>query len=158
MLNSIRKVLITISIGITGWGRKVKNRWYSWITLRKAGAEIIQYLVIFNMSLNKWALHISVKTRCRSLWREPSVLRNMLAFSFNLAYKIPDNAAYMSAMLLCVQPLPEKSLYLLLKRHLVAEREIAFSVCLPYCQINTNIDPCFNAATIVLNVKMYYAF
>ncbi len=73
-----------------------------------------------------------------------------LAFSFHLANKMPDKAAYMSAVLLCVQPLPEKPLYLLLKRHLVAESEFAFPVCLSIVQINANIDPCFYAANTEL--------
>ncbi len=63
---------------------------------------------------------------------------------------ISDKAAYMSVVLLCVQPLPEKPLYLLLKRHLVAESEFVFPVCLSYVQINANIDPCFYAANIEL--------
>ncbi len=66
---------------------------------------------------------------------------------------MPDKAAYMSAVLLCVQPLPEKPLYLLLKRHLMAESEFAFPVFRSYVQVNTNIDPCFYAANIVVNVK-----
>ncbi len=41
---------------------------------------------------------------------------------------MPDKAAYMSAVLLCVQLLPEKMLYLLLKRHLMAESEFTFPV------------------------------
>ncbi len=40
------------------------------------------------------------------LWRESTVLRNVsLAFSFHLAYKMPDEAAFMRPVLLCLQPL-----------------------------------------------------
>ncbi len=43
---------------------------------------------------------------------------------------MPDKAAYMSAVLLCVQLLTyRRSRYLLLKRHLMAESESAFPVC-----------------------------
>ncbi len=67
---------------------------------------------------------------------------------------MPVKAAYMSAVLLCVQLLTyQRSCYLLLKRHLVAESEFAFSV-LSYDQINVNIDPCFYAANKVVNVEV----
>ncbi len=72
---------------------------------------------------------------------------------------MPVKAAYMSAVLLCVQLLTNRrSRYLLLKCHLVAENEFAFTVCLSYVQINANIDPCFYAANIVVNVERSYSF
>ncbi len=79
------------------------------------------------------AAHFKVKTRRRCLNVNVSLKGNCLSsemcrwhFHFILPI-MPDKAAYMSAVLLCVQPLPEKPLYLLLKRHLVAESEFAFS-------------------------------
>ncbi len=63
--------------------------------------------------------------------------------------KMPVKAAYMSAVLLCVQLLTyRRSRYLLLKRHLVEESEFA-----SYVQINANINPYFYDANIVVNVE-----
>ncbi len=58
------------------------------------------------------AAHFKVKTRHGCLYvnvslKGTTVLRNvLLAFSFNLAYKMPVEAAFMSPVLLCIQPLP----------------------------------------------------
>ncbi len=67
---------------------------------------------------------------------------------------MPVKAAYMSAVLFCLQLLKyRRSRYLLIKRHLEAESEFAFTVCLSYVKINANIDPSFYAANIAVNVE-----
>ncbi len=84
------------------WGWKGKNRDMAGLNFKR------QWCHWINMS----AARFKVKTTARMslwmyLWREPTVLRNVsLAFSFNLAYKMPDKAAFISPVLLCLQPLP----------------------------------------------------
>ncbi len=90
------------------------------------------------MSLNKYE-HCTFQSQntaqmslCECVSEGNCLSSEMCRWHFHFILPImPDKAAYMSAVLLCVQPLPEKPLYLLLKRHLVAESEFAFPVC-PY--------------------------
>ncbi len=61
------------------------------------------------------AAHFKVKTLHGCLYVNVSLkgtlLRNvLLAFSFNLAYKMPDKTVFMSLVLLCLQPLPGNAL------------------------------------------------
>ncbi len=106
------------------------------------------------------AAHFKVKTRRRCLCECVSegnrLSSEMCRWHFHFILPImPDKAAYMSSVLHCVQLLTyRRSRYLLLKCHLVAESEFAFPVYVFfYVQINANIDPCFYAANIVVNVK-----
>ncbi len=104
-------------------GRKDKNRDSAGLNFKR------QWCHWINMSV----AHFKVKTRhsvfmWMCLWRAPSVLRNiLLVFSFHLAYKMPDKAAYMStAWCWFVYSRYRRSRYLLLKHHLMAENEFAF--------------------------------
>ncbi len=104
--------------------------------------------------INMNSAHFKVKMWCWCfwcLWREPSVF----SWHFHFILPImPVKAAYMSAVLFCLQLLKyRRSRYLLIKRHLVTESEFTFTVCLSYVKINANIDPCFYAANIAVNVE-----
>ncbi len=103
------------------------------------------------------AAHFKDKTRRRCFFVNVSLKgtdrpQKRVVKHFHFIFPImPVKAAYMSAVLLCVQLLTyQRSCYLLLKRHLVAESEFAFSV-LSSDQINVN---CFYAANKVVNVKV----
>ncbi len=116
----------------TGLPRVLKNSQFTCITFK--AIKSFKYIKWYKKSLNynfKRSYSWGQKDKNRDTAAHFKVKHCLWHFHFILPI-MPDKAAYMSAVLLCVQPLPEKPLYLLLKRHLVAESEFAFPVCLMF--------------------------
>ncbi len=101
---------------------------YGWIKLQNAMMSLNKYERCMFQSQNEAKMSL-----CECVSEGNSLSSETCCWPFHFIFPImPDKALYMSAVLLCVQPLPEKPLYLLLKRHLVADSESAFTVYLMF--------------------------